>query len=819
MTITPPPWLAAAVVAVALVCAEPAAAHVDALTAGPSASVSVAPEADTTVRQDLPAATAGGNATLYTDATPAMRSYLRFRVKGITGRVLRATLRVAVRNAAGRGIAVAGTGAGWDEKTLNWDSAPAVGDAVDTSGPTAAAGTADLDVTPLVTGDGPVAVAVTTDGDTRVGMASREDPAAPPRLVVEYSDTTPPGPPVGLGAKVAGDTVALHWQAAADADLADYRIYRRAGDEPWSGTPIGVATASAWTDDAVVIGTTYEYRVTAVDTAGNESMPSDPVSATAGRQAGELTFPVRAAFYQPYYPEGWMVSGTHVFYNPTLGYYDSADVAAVDEHIRALEYGGIDAAIAAWSGPNTHKEAARLRLLLDRTKALGSNLKWSLYYEKEAASDPSVDELRADLAYIKANYADRAEYAHVAGKPVLFVYNSGDLNCDVANRWKQAAGDRWYLVLKVVPGYTGCSAQPDAWHQYAPSSGTQVIDKSFAISPGFWRANEPAPRLARDEAEWRARVRQMVASGKPWQLVTTFNQWGQGTAVESAREWQSPSGRGSYLDALHTDGAEPRPDPVVAAAGDIADADPDAERTAEVLDALAPDRVLTVGDNAYTAGTALQYSNFYDPTWGRFKDRTSPVPGNHEYATPGAPGYFGYFGSAAGDPATGYYAYDLGSWRLYALNSNVPVSATSAQLQWLRADLAANPRACVLAYWHHPRFTAGQYADNARYQPLWQALQDAGAEVVLAGHDHSYQRYTPMRPDGTPDAAGIREFVVGTGGRSHYPLTQRTDGRREVGDATTFGVLALTLKPDGYEWRFAPVAGGAFADSGSARCH
>jgi len=230
--------------------------------------------------------------------------------------------------------------------------------------------------------------------------------------------------------------------------------------------------------------------------------------------------------------------------------------------------------------------------------------------------------------------------------------------------------------------------------------------------------------------------------------------------------------------------------------------------------------VLTTGDNAYPDGTATDYSDRYAPTWGRHKAITKPVPGNHDYHTSGAAGYFGYFGTAAGDPAKGYYAYDMGGWRLYALNSNIAVSASSAQVAWLKADLAANPRACVMAYWHHPRFSAGNYGDSTAYEPLWQALQDAGAEIVLNGHDHNYQRYVPMRPDGTIDeAGGIREFVLGMGGTGHYALQPRTDGRRAAADDTAFGVLALTLKPAGYDWRFVPEAGRTFSDSGSGSCH
>ena len=263
-----------------------------------------------------------------------------------------------------------------------------------------------------------------------------------------------------------------------------------------------------------------------------------------------LTFPVRAAFYYPWFPETWTVRGRHVLYNPALGYYDSSDRAVVRAHIRQLQYGRFKAAIASWWGRGTHFESTRLPLLLDTTASLGSTPKWAIYYEREGSSDPSVAELESDLAYL-ARYTRHASYARVAGKPLIFVYNANDSSCEVASRWKQAAA-RWYVVLKVFPGYAGCASQPDSWHQYAPANAeSNHAPHSFSISPGFWAANEASPRLRRDVTRWRQSVRAMIASGARWQLVTTFNEWGEGTAVESAREWASGSGRGAYLDALH----------------------------------------------------------------------------------------------------------------------------------------------------------------------------------------------------------------------------------------------------------------------------
>ena len=266
-------------------------------------------------------------------------------------------------------------------------------------------------------------------------------------------------------------------------------------------------------------------------------------------------------------------------------------------------------------------------------------------------------------------------------------------------------------------------------------------------------------------------------------------------------------------------GSPPGDDPVIAAAGDIASSGSGDEATAQVLDAIAPNAVLTTGDNAYDNGTLAEFNSFYDPTWGRHRAITHPVPGNHEYSTPGAAGYYDYFGAAAGDRTRGYYSYDIGAWHVIALNSEVAHAAASAQVTWLKGDLAASSAKCTLAYWHKPRFTAGNYSDFAEYTPFWEALWNAGADVVLAGHDHNYQRYGPLNPSGIADPArGLRQFVVGTGGRSHYAL--RADSRRVAANDTAYGVLKLTLHPESFDFAFVPQAGQTYSDGGSGvACH
>lgn len=261
--------------------------------------------------------------------------------------------------------------------------------------------------------------------------------------------------------------------------------------------------------------------------------------------------------------------------------------------------------------------------------------------------------------------------------------------------------------------------------------------------------------------------------------------------------------------------------------------------TARVVQSLHPSLVATIGDEQYQVGTLSNFDSSYNLSWGKFKKITYPVIGNHEYAQanyPGAQatGYFDYFdgpGSAtgrAGNRNRGYYAYDLGSWHIVVLNAEcgaVSCAAGSGQQVWLAHDLAANRNRCVLAMWHQPLFTAGiTYGDpnGLATRPLWDTLYAYGADVIINGHDHNYQRFAPQTPSGHADPAyGIREFVVGTGGESQFPLANKDKvANLQASETGTFGVLQLRLRPDSYTWHFIPEPGqGRYTDSGSARCH
>jgi hypothetical protein len=264
-------------------------------------------------------------------------------------------------------------------------------------------------------------------------------------------------------------------------------------------------------------------------------------------------------------------------------------------------------------------------------------------------------------------------------------------------------------------------------------------------------------------------------------------------------------------------------DPVLVGAGDIASCgNPGPVKTAALL-ARIPGTVFTLGDNVYESGSIEQFAQCYEPTWGRFRSRTRPALGNHDYRTKDARGYFQYFGPAAGDPARGYYAYDLGAWRVLVLNSNCSdiggCGKGSAEDTWLKDELAAHRPLCSVAMYHHPRFSSASHGDSTWMAELWKDLVDGGVDVALAGHDHVYERFAPIDASGRKDPEhGVRAFTVGTGGMSHYRF-DHVHAASEVRNNDTFGVLKLTLHPDSYDWEFLPVAGGAFHDSGSGRCH
>ncbi|HEV2670602.1 MAG TPA: PKD domain-containing protein, partial [Gemmatimonadales bacterium] len=376
-----------------------------------------------------------------------------------------------------------------------------------------------------------------------------------------------------------------------------------------------------------------------------------------------------------------------------------------------------------------------------------------------------------------------------------------------------------------------------AW-QFVPVAGKTFSDAGSTACHGARPAVSAGPDLTTNPGETlqlSATFSDPDPSDAPWNYTVT---WGDGTstagsttsqgtpivaphayaALGSYRAWVTVtnSSGASGADTVAVQVVAPN---VLVGAGDIADCTKTGDSlTANLMDTI-PGTVFADGDNAYPNGSSTDYKNCYAPTWGRFKARTKPVPGNHDYLTAGASGYFNYFGAAAGASGKGYYSYDLGAWHVVALNSSIAMNVGSPQEVWLKADLAKSAKRCTVAYWHHPLFSSGNEGAHVETQPLWQDLYDAGAELVIVGHDHDYERFAPQTADGTADPVhGIREFVAGTGGGGLFVVYPPVPNS-EVLNNNTLGVLKLTLNNASYTWKFIPVAGKTFTDAGSGSCH
>lgn len=340
----------------------------------------------------------------------------------------------------------------------------------------------------------------------------------------------------------AGVTTGVEAFMQTDGNLV---VKTAAGTKVWASGTHEHAGATLIVDDGGRIGVRFMESLI--------WFQGKPQGTYRGPSSRDLTFPVRGAFYYAWYPQTWTVStGETARFKPDLGYYVSGDPKVIDSHIDQLEYGKFDVGIISWFGPSSNLDIARITNLMDRTLELNAKIKWTLYYEDEWALDPNHTQLKEDFEYIKKHFAWHPAYAHVDGKPLIFVWNEDE--CEVVDRWVKATNNEWYIIPKLFRGYLDCPQQPNEWHQYGPASAyARFPGHSVSISPGFWHAREPRPRLPRlSESEWCNNVRRMVQSGEPWQLVTTFNEAGEGTGIEStAAYWPSQSGYGYYLDCLH----------------------------------------------------------------------------------------------------------------------------------------------------------------------------------------------------------------------------------------------------------------------------
>jgi hypothetical protein len=407
-----------------------------------------------------------------------------------------------------------------------------------------------------------------------------------------------------------------------------------------------------------------------------------------------------------------------------------------------------------------------------------------------------------------------------------------------ANAWMLAFYSSDRLVLRQASVgdvvYSTVSIRDTNWHHVAATkSGSSVklyidgVDRTGTVSNKTMQSNSIALSIGQSNggSYFNGTVDEVAVYNGALAAATVKGHYDRGAVAPSPVPDPTPTA-----------------DPVIAAAGDIAcdPADPGynggrgtADRcqqkaTSDLLVGTGLSGILTLGDEQYDDATLSKYQTVFDVTWGRANKLSRPSIGNHEYLTPGAKGYFDYHNGIgndsgpAGDRDKGYYSFNLGSWHMIALNTNctkVSCAAGSAQETWLRDDLARNPAKCTLAFFHHPRWSSGLAGNNSNVGPLVTALYNANADVMLAGHDHTYERFAPLNPSGAADSTrGMRSFVVGTGGKSLVDFSSIKSGS-QARNNTTFGVLRMTLKSASYDWKFQPIAGKTFTDSGSTSCH
>ncbi len=504
------------------------------------------PAADAYVIKSQASSNFGKSTSLRADASPDTRSYLRFSVSGLNGAVVQsAKLRLYVNSSNSTGFSVRTVADNkWSETAITYRNAPPVGIVLNNSGKLTSGTWVQVDVSNYVNAENTYNMAITTTSGTNINMSSRETGANAPQLVVNEIV------PATATATLRSTSTSAPTATATLVPTSTATYLPTATNTP-TNTPTPAVT------DTPTDLPTATPTATATDLPTATATPTSTATATATSPSSwQPSFPIRAAFYYGWFPEAWKQNGIYPYtnYTPQLGYYSSTDASILKQHIAMMQYGNIQAGIASWWGQGSQTDTKIGGLL---SAASGTSFRWALYYEMESQGDPTPAQIQNDLIYIRDRYAVDPSYLRVNGKFVVFVYADGNDGCGMADRWKQANTVGAYVVLKVFSGYRLCASQPDNWHQYSPAvAADRQSNYSYSISPGFWLVGQ-TPRLTRDVTRWAQNVSDMIASGTNWQLITTFSEWGEGTAVEPALEWASSSGYGQYLDVLHYNGNVP----------------------------------------------------------------------------------------------------------------------------------------------------------------------------------------------------------------------------------------------------------------------
>ncbi len=490
-------------------------------------ATTLTPNADAFVNSTYPSTNYGSSTQLRVDGSPITNSYLRFSVSGLTGTFSKVTLRLYANSSISTGYTVhAVTNTTWSENTITYSNAPTMGAAIGTSSAVSAGTWTQVDVTAYITGNGTYTLELTSSNATALSLASRESAHAPQLTVT--TATASPAPTKTATPKPSST--------------------------PTKTAVPPTATATATKIPPTATATQIPPTATSIPPTATPTNTPSPTATPAGTNY-QPTAPIRAAFFYPWFPEAWTQLGIFPYtnYHPTWGYYSSTDDTIIDKQITLAGQTHLDAFISSWWGQGHHTDTA-LQYILSRAERAGSpnpNLRFAIYYELESGGDPSSTTILNDLQYLAGKVFNQPAYLRVNDKPVVFVYAGTNDACGMADRWvaaKNAFGGNVYIVLKVFPGYLNCASQPDSWHQYSPAVDYDQQGKFSAVaSPGFWLVNN-AVRLTRDPARFDTDVQKVVASGAFWQLITTWSEWGEGTAIEPATEWGT-----TYLDILTKD--------------------------------------------------------------------------------------------------------------------------------------------------------------------------------------------------------------------------------------------------------------------------
>lgn len=745
-----------------------------------------AADATTYVNTSQPNRSYGTSNTIHVGAKPRNTGLVRFDVHGVSGPVDHAWLRLWVQSVqsapAGSLLVDAMPITGWNPNALTYDTAPpwtpdALSPDVLSRATVHGGHWATVDVTRAVQGDGESAFALVAESGARMSIDS-DHGARPPELVVDSGSS-------GLVSETSSGPAALlnDLQDTVDATAAHTALHDDKGNSMDSlkviqdsyGGYLGIYHTSVNGILTTMLATstdliTWHFQ-TVIDQHASQAtiqlMPDTSYLVAEENDTNGLTslprtwlrfllFPSRAALFadQP----SRTFNAPHTLVGQVAGAEGTPSIDWVAMH-PDLAHSVIQVGFHYFMGAHVDREAVG---------TLTNFTTWTTHADAALNNALTGAGLRGDF-----------------GERDSFVY--GDTTYDVVEAQAVLNGP-WETYL-----YTTSNGQVRALHIKTKRGSTQFANPRISMLRG--------------------------PSGGSALVASMFvPQSGAGGAEAGELLYYTPTSKAATTH-----------DPVIVAAGDIS-CDPQlpadssecqSESTAALIGSLRPDAVLTLGDDQYDEGRYSTFLNGYDTTWGQIRAITHPVPGNHEYQSKDAAGYYEYYGVAAGTAGQGWYSYNVGAWHLIALNANCSFiggcGTGSPEERWLAADLATNTRACILAYWHQPRFSSGEHQDEPIYDAFWRDLYAAHAAIVLNGHDHDYERFAPQTPDEVASAQGIREFVVGTGGKDLRGFV-KVQPTSQVRNSSTFGVLQLTLHPNGYDWKFVPVSGQSFSDSGSGTC-